>query len=78
MNGVSVIIAMKNAEFTIEKCILSMEKQSFQPLEILVCDDASTDNSVQAVKKIMKKYDNIRLFRNLKSRGAANARISNG
>lgn len=74
MNGVSVIIAMKNAEFTIEKCILSMEKQSFQPLEILVCDDASTDNSVQAVKKIMKKYDNIRLFRNLKSRGAANAR----
>ena len=36
MDGVSVIIPMKNAGFTIGKCILSIESQTYKPLEIIV------------------------------------------
>ncbi len=74
MNGVSVIIPMKNAELTIEKCILSIENQSYKPLEIIVCDDGSTDDSVAMVELLMKKYSNIVLLKNEKSNGSANAR----
>lgn len=74
MEGVSVVIPMKDAEATIEKCILSIERQSYRKLEILVCDDASSDRSVQAVEELMEKYGNIRLLRNKTGRGAANAR----
>ena len=45
MDGVSVIIPMKNAELTIEKCILSIVNQSYSFLEIIVCDDGSADGS---------------------------------
>lgn len=74
MVGVSVVIPMKNAQSTIEKCILSMENQSYKPLEIIICDDGSTDGSPDVVEKLKNKFDNIKLLRNDTSKGAANAR----
>ena len=59
MDGVSVIIPMKNAELTIEKCILSIVNQSYSFLEIIVCDDGSADGSIAVVEHLMQKYDNI-------------------
>lgn len=72
--GVSVVIPMKNAEKTIEKCIKSILSQDYFLIEVLVCDDGSDDCSVEIVEQMMQKYDNIRLFYNKASRGAANAR----
>lgn len=74
MDGVSVIIPMKNAELTIEKCILSIVNQSYSFLEIIVCDDGSADGSIAVVEHLMQKYDNITLLKNKVSKGAANAR----
>ena len=74
MVGVSVIIPMKNAETTIEKCILSIVGQSYQPLEIIVCDDGSSDLSVALVERLMQEHSNIILLRNETSMGSANAR----
>lgn len=74
MDGVSVIIPMKNAESTIKHCILSIENQNYKPLEIIICDDGSSDNSVFVVEELMEKYNNIILLKNNTSCGSANAR----
>lgn len=74
MDGVSVIIPMKNAEATIEKCILSIINQSYQPLEVIICDDGSSDHSASIVECLMQEHSNIILLKNEVSRGAANAR----
>lgn len=47
---VSVIIPVYNEEQSIGDCVLSLDQQSFSPLEIIVVDDGSTDNSVNVCK----------------------------
>ncbi|MFA9289417.1 MAG: glycosyltransferase family 2 protein [Weeksellaceae bacterium] len=51
MKKVSIIIAAYNEEKYIEKCLSSLEKQSYKPLEIIVADDGSTDNTVKIAEK---------------------------
>lgn len=75
MNGkVSVIIAMYNCENTIERCIESIENQTYQNIEIIVCDDCSIDNSVEKVEQLKLKYSNIILLKNDKNMRAAATR----
>ena len=42
-----MIIPVFNEADCIEKCLLSLRNQTFKPLEILVVDDGSTDNSAE-------------------------------
>lgn len=49
---VSVIIPMYNSEQYIERCILSLSKQKYRSIEILVVDDGSTDQGEKIVKKL--------------------------
>lgn len=49
---VSVVITTKNSSRTIEKCLKSIKAQSYKPLELLVIDNNSTDNT----KEISEKY----------------------
>lgn len=49
-NGVSVIIPTWNNAATIKRAIKSCLAQTFLPLEILVCDDGSTDKSETIIK----------------------------
>jgi len=44
---VTVIVPVYNEEGCIGKCILSLLNQDFKPLEILVVDDGSTDDSAK-------------------------------
>jgi len=44
---VSVIIACYNAEPYIDLCMEGLMAQTYQKFEILVCDDASTDKSLE-------------------------------
>ena len=48
---VSVIIPTHNAAGSIEKCISSMLNQTYSNIEIICCDDCSTDNTVDILKK---------------------------
>ena len=42
---ISVIVPIYNVERYLEKCILSIQYQTRQDLEIILSDDGSTDNS---------------------------------
>lgn len=53
--SVSVIIPNWNGEKYIGSAIESCLKQSFKPLEIIVCDDGSIDNSKKIVKSFKKE-----------------------
>ncbi|MCL4359687.1 glycosyltransferase [Patescibacteria group bacterium] len=48
---VSVVIPMRNAATTVLMCIESLVKQTYPIKEIIVVDNASTDNSYQLIKK---------------------------
>jgi len=49
---ISVIIACYNAENYLSECLDSLINQTYTNIEIIVCDDCSTDNST----KILDKY----------------------
>jgi glycosyltransferase involved in cell wall biosynthesis len=51
-NTISIIIPTWNRATTIEKAVQSSLNQTFLPLEILVCDDGSTDNTKEIVESI--------------------------
>ncbi len=51
---VSVIIPVYNAGQYLDDCIKSIFSQTYQNFEIILCDDCSTDNS----REVLKKYEN--------------------
>lgn len=53
--SVSVVIPTWNSASTIESSIRSCLNQTFPPIEILVCDDGSTDESKNIVESINDK-----------------------
>lgn len=67
----SVVIPLYNKELSIQNTILSVLNQSYQNFEILVVNDGSTDNSVDAVKTI--NDERIRLI-NQENQGVSAAR----
>lgn len=73
---VSVIIACYNAEFYIDECLESIVNQNYQNIEIIICDDASTDNSYSLLQKWQIKDSRIRLLHNVQNMRAAASRNS--
>lgn len=61
---VSVIIACHNAEGFIDECLESVVNQSYKNIEIIICDDASTDNSYSLLKEWQTKDSRIILLQN--------------
>lgn len=53
--SVSIVIPMRNASTTVFHTLISLQKQKYPIREIVIVDNASTDNSVEVVKKFMKK-----------------------
>ena len=63
---VSVIMPVYNAENFILNTLISLENQTYQNLEILICDDCSNDKSLQIIKEFILIHPNmnIKLFSN--------------
>ena len=68
---VSIIMPAFNAGKTIKKSIESVFKQSYIDWELIVIDDASTDNTKEIVESLIKKEKRIVLLANKKNIGCA-------
>ncbi|GAA3712714.1 hypothetical protein GCM10022421_19980 [Oceanisphaera sediminis] len=71
---VTVIMPCYNAEATIATALRSLQQQSWQNLEILVVDDASTDGSANLVAHLSAQDPRISLLRHSTNQGAYAAR----
>ncbi len=59
---ISVIVPVYNVEKYVEKCILSIEDQTYKNLEIIVVNDGSADRSPEICRSLAERYDNIRVI----------------
>lgn len=71
---VSVIIPYFNAEQFIERAINSVVQQSYRPIEIIVVDNNSTDNTALIVDRILEECNEQTFFLKANKQGAAFAR----
>lgn len=60
---ISVVIPAYNAEVYIGRCLGSIQKQTYNNLEIIVVDDGSSDNTAQIVQDVKKKDHRVRLIK---------------
>lgn len=74
MPKVSVIIPVHNTEKFIEKCLDSVCNQTLSDIEIICINDASTDNSLEILKRYAAKDDRIKVVNFEENKGAAAAR----
>ena len=68
---ISVVIPVFNREIKIKECIQSVLNQTLKPLEIIVVDDGSNDNTLQVLKSF---EDKIRIIKNKENKGVSYSR----
>ena len=51
-----------NGEKYLNNSILSLSKQSLKDFELICIDDGSSDNSLEVLNNLSKKYDFIRIL----------------
>jgi len=71
---VSVYITTYNRCDRLFRAVESVLQQSYEQFEILVCDDASTDDTQEKMLEIVNKDNRIRYFRNNSNKGACYSR----
>jgi len=72
-NLITVLINSYNGEKTIYQAIKSALSQTYNNYEILIIDDASSDGTINIIKKFKNKK--IRLYRNKKNIGLGKSRV---
>lgn len=70
MDKVSVYITTHNRLERLKRAIKSVEKQTYQNTEILVCDDASNDGTKEYMMNLVSKNNKFKYFRNEENKGA--------
>ena len=70
---VSVVIPVRNGERFINETLASALAQTYEPLEVVVVDDGSTDRTAVVVEAAALRDNRIRLFRTQRF-GVASAR----
>lgn len=68
---ISVIVPTYNVSLYIHDFFKSILSQSYKNLEIIIVDDASTDNSLLIAKQYAKKDNRIRILINKQNQGVA-------
>lgn len=61
---ISVIVPNYNHAHFLPACLDAIVNQTYPPCEILLVDDASTDNSLEIMQDYARRYPTIRLLRN--------------
>lgn len=65
----SILIAQYNNGNFFEDCYKSIISQTFQNFEVIIVDDASADDSVQQMRKLIGEDDRFKIFQNEKNEG---------
>ena len=73
---ITIGVTCFNAEDTIVRAIQSAQKQTYPNFEIVIVDDASTDNSIKIIEEMQREDQRISLHRHDKNQGVAAARNS--
>jgi glycosyltransferase involved in cell wall biosynthesis len=70
-NNILLTIIVPNYNHSKYLCNLIKEiyLQNFKLIEIIIIDDCSTDNSIEVIESLCKKYKEIRFLRNSKNQG---------
>ncbi|WP_458400198.1 glycosyltransferase [Mailhella sp.] len=71
--AVSIVIPVYNAEKYIDMTLMSVRKQSLAAIEIICINDASTDNSLEILKRHAREDSRIRIIDNTVNLGAPGA-----
>jgi len=71
---VSIIIPTYNREKFLTRALNSILIQTFKNFELIVIDDASTDNTEKVLKNFQKKDKRIKYFRNSQNKGPSESR----
>lgn len=71
---ISVIMSVKNGEFDLAKSIGSIQAQTLSDWELIVCDDGSTDKTLDVLNNLAEADSRIIVLHNDKSQGSAQAR----
>lgn len=66
---ISVIMGVYNLSPRYKRAIQSILDQTFSNFEFIICDDKSTDNTLQTLKEIAKKDKRIKIISNKKNMG---------
>ena len=76
MIDVSIIVPIYNTEKYLSKCLNSLVNQNYSKdrYEIYLINDASTDKSLEIIKKYQKKYPNIVLYNSKINHGVSYSR----
>ena len=75
-NLISVIIPVYNVEKYIERCLLSVTRQTHKKLEIICVNDCTPDNSMEIVQKFAQSDPRIKIVTREKNGGLSAARNS--
>ena len=75
---VSIITPVYKVASFIERCAVSLFKQTYKDMEYVFVDDCSPDNSVEILKGVLKRYpereSQVKIISHLSNRGVAAAR----
>lgn len=69
--SVSVVVPVWNREGTIERAIRSALEQTQPPLEVIVCDDGSTDGTADILRRLAREDPRVRVISAGRSGGPA-------
>jgi glycosyltransferase involved in cell wall biosynthesis len=73
---VSIIVPVYNVKTYIKQCLDSLVAINYQPKEIIVVDDCSTDGSLDICRMYMDSHPGLKLIRHIQNKGAQAARIT--
>ncbi|MFW7420205.1 glycosyltransferase family 2 protein [Vagococcus fluvialis] len=71
---VSIIMPTFNSIEFVEETIISILNQTYENWELLICDDMSTDGTVEFIENSFKSENRIKIYSTKKNSGAAVAR----
>ncbi len=72
----SILVPVYNCQDTVRRCLSSVLNQSYENFEVILVDDASSDNSLELIKEYASYDERIRIIEREKNSSLLSARIA--